>query len=42
MQLNDALKEVTDNLDAFYRRLVANSVVVGYHISLPSDLNTNK
>ncbi|WP_233704434.1 phage tail sheath protein [Helicobacter cynogastricus] len=41
LQLNDALKEVTDSLDAFYRRLVANNVVVGYNISLPADLNTN-
>ncbi|WP_233704176.1 phage tail sheath protein [Helicobacter bizzozeronii] len=42
MQLNDALKEVTDSLDAFYRRLVANNVVVGYNMSVPADLNTNE
>lgn len=42
LQLTDALKEVTDNLDAFYRRLVANSVVVGYNMSIPPDLNTNE
>ncbi|WP_233711495.1 phage tail sheath protein [Helicobacter salomonis] len=42
LQLNDALKEVTDSLDAFYRRLVANNVVVGYNMSLPPDMNTNE
>ncbi|WP_260320629.1 phage tail protein [Helicobacter gastrocanis] len=42
MQLTDALKEVTDNLDAFYRRLVANNVVLGYKMSVPQDINTNE
>ncbi|WP_233705678.1 phage tail sheath protein [Helicobacter felis] len=41
LQLNDALKEITDSLDAFYRRLVANNVVVGYNISIPPDMNPN-
>lgn len=41
-QVADMVKQVQDNLDSFYRKLVANKVVVGYTISLPTDLNTNE
>ncbi len=41
-QVADMVKSVQDDLDSFYRKLVANKVVVGYTISLPTELNTNE
>lgn len=41
-QVADMVKKIQDDIDAFYRKLVANNVLVGYEISLPADLNTNE
>ncbi|TLD97678.1 phage tail protein [Helicobacter jaachi] len=41
-QVADMIKQLQDDLDTFYRKLIANNVLVGYEISLPSDLNTNE
>lgn len=41
-QVADMVKQLQDDLDSFYRKLVANNVLVGFEISLPSDLNTNE
>ncbi|PAF50847.1 phage tail sheath family protein [Helicobacter sp. 13S00477-4] len=41
-QVSDYLKKVVDDLEAFYRKLVANNVAVGFKVSVPMDLNTNE
>ena len=41
-RMRDVLKNVVDSLEAFYRRLVANNVAVGFEVTVPSDLNTNE
>lgn len=41
-QVGDYLKKVVDDLEAFYRRLVANNVAVGFKVSIPEKLNTNE
>ncbi|MCE3040464.1 phage tail protein [Helicobacter anatolicus] len=40
--MSDYLKKVQDDLDAFYRKLVANRVLIDFKISLDEDLNTNE
>lgn len=41
-QVSDYLKKVVDDLESFYRRLVANNVAIGFEVSIPTDLNTNE
>ncbi|MSN96350.1 phage tail protein [Campylobacter sp. FMV-PI01] len=41
-KMRDVLKNVVDSLEAFYRRLVANNVVVGFLVTVPQDLNDNQ
>lgn len=41
-QVSDVLKKVVDDLEAFYRKLVANNVAVGFEVSIPTDINTNQ
>ena len=41
-RMRDVLKNVVDSLEAFYRRLSANNVVVGFEVSVPADLNDNQ
>lgn len=41
-RMKDVLKNVIDSLDAFYRTLMANNVIVGFNLSVPLDLNTNQ
>ncbi|WP_033915512.1 major tail sheath protein [Campylobacter sputorum] len=41
-RMRDVLKNIVDSLEAFYRRLVANNVVVGFLVSIPLDLNDNQ
>ncbi|MDO7253884.1 phage tail protein [Helicobacter cappadocius] len=41
-QVSDVLKKVVDDLESFYRKLVANNVAVGFEVSIPEDLNTNE
>lgn len=41
-RMRDVLKNVVDSLEAFYRRLVANNVVVGFEVTVPAELNTNE
>ncbi|TLD80184.1 phage tail protein [Helicobacter sp. MIT 05-5293] len=41
-QVADMVKQLQDDLNSFYRKLIANNVIVGYEISLPEDLNTNE
>ncbi len=41
-RMRDVLKNVVDSLEAFYRRLIANNVVVGFKVSVPLDLNDNQ
>lgn len=41
-QVSDYLKKIVDDLEAFYRKLVANNVAVGFKVYVPSDLNTNE
>ncbi|PAF53236.1 phage tail protein [Helicobacter sp. 13S00482-2] len=41
-QVSDVLKKVVDDLESFYRKLVANNVAVGFKVSVPTDLNTNE
>lgn len=40
--MSDYLKKVKDDLDAFYRKLQANKVIIDFKISLDEDLNTNE
>lgn len=41
-QVSDVMKKVVDDLEAFYRKLVANNVAVGFEVSIPTDINTNQ
>ncbi|ALV24546.1 major tail sheath protein [Campylobacter iguaniorum] len=41
-RMRDVLKNVVDSLEAFYRRLVANNVVVGFNVTIPTDINDNQ
>lgn len=41
-RMRDVLKNVVDSLEAFYRRLVANNVAVGFEVTVPAELNTNE
>lgn len=41
-QVADMVKQLQDDLNSFYRKLIANNVIVGYEISLPEELNTNE
>lgn len=41
-QVSDVMKKVIDDLEAFYRKLVANNVAVGFEVSIPTDINTNQ
>ncbi|WP_257617161.1 phage tail protein [Campylobacter pinnipediorum] len=41
-RMRDVLKNVVDSLEAFYRRLVANNVAVGFEVTIPLELNTNE
>lgn len=41
-RMRDVLKNVVDSLEAFYRRLVANNVAVGFKVSIPLELNDNQ
>ncbi|MGP1580329.1 MAG: phage tail protein [Wolinella sp.] len=41
-RMRDVLKNVVDSLEAFYLRLTNNNVVVGFEITVPSDLNSNE
>ncbi|MGP1484905.1 MAG: phage tail protein [Campylobacter sp.] len=41
-RMRDVLKNVVDSLEAFYLRLVANNVAVGFKIEIPKDINTNE
>lgn len=41
-RMRDVLKNVVDSLEAFYLRLTANNVVVGFEITVPKDLNSNE
>ena len=41
-ETRDVLKNVVDSLEAFYRRLVANNVAVGFEVTVPAELNTNE
>lgn len=40
--MRDVLKNVVDSLEAFYRRLIANNVVVGFTVTVPTDINDNQ
>ena len=40
--MRDVLKNMVDSLEAFYRRLVANNVVVGFLVTIPKELNDNQ
>lgn len=40
-QVSDYVKKVVDDLEGFYRKLVANNVALGFKVSLPDDINTN-
>lgn len=41
-RMRDVLKNMVDSLEAFYRRLVANNVVVGFLVTIPKELNDNQ
>ncbi|CUU72306.1 phage tail protein [Campylobacter hyointestinalis] len=41
-RMRDVLKNVVDSLEAFYRRLIANNVVVGFTVTVPTDINDNQ
>ncbi|PAF46409.1 phage tail protein [Helicobacter sp. 12S02634-8] len=41
-QVADVLKQVVDDLEAFYRKMVANNVIIGFEVSVPQDMNTNE
>lgn len=41
-RMRDVLKNVVDSLEAFYRRLVANNVAVGFKVTIPLDINDNQ
>lgn len=41
-QVSDYLKKVVDDLESFYRKLVANNVAIGFKVFVPTDLNTNE
>ncbi|PAF49060.1 phage tail protein [Helicobacter sp. 12S02232-10] len=41
-QVSDTLKKVVDDLEAFYRKLIANNVIIGFSVSVPENLNTNE
>lgn len=41
-RMRDVLKNVVDSLEAFYRRLVANNVAVGFEVTVPAELNSNE
>lgn len=41
-QVSDMVKQLKDDLNSFYRKLIANNVIIGFEISLPEDLNTNE
>lgn len=41
-RMRDVLKNVVDSLEAFYLRLTANNVVVGFNIEVPKELNSNE
>ncbi|MGG7049058.1 MULTISPECIES: phage tail protein [unclassified Campylobacter] len=41
-RMRDVLKNVVDSLEAFYRRLTANNVVVGFNVTIPPELNDNQ
>ncbi|PAF49209.1 phage tail protein [Helicobacter sp. 12S02232-10] len=41
-QISDTLKKVVDDLEAFYRRLVGNNIIIGFEVSVPESLNTNE
>ena len=41
-RMRDVLKNVVDSLEAFYLRLTANNVVVGFEITVPKELNSNE
>lgn len=41
-RMRDVLKNVVDSLEAFYRRLVANNVVIGFKVTVPTDINDNQ
>lgn len=41
-RMRDVLKNVIDSLEAFYMRLIASNVAVGFRISIPKDINTNE
>lgn len=41
-QVADMVKQLKDDLNSFYRKLMANNVVIGFEISLPEELNTNE
>ena len=41
-RMRDVLKNMVDSLEAFYRRLVSNNVVVGFLVTIPKELNDNQ
>ncbi len=41
-RMRDVLKNIVDSLEAFYRRLQTNNVIVGSKVEVPLDLNTNQ
>lgn len=41
-QIKDVLGEVIDSLNAFYRKLIGNNVIVGFSIEIPTDINTSE
>lgn len=41
-KMSDVLKKVKDDLESFYRSLIANNVIIGFKVSVPNDINTNE
>lgn len=41
-KMSDVLKKVKDDLESFYRSLIANNVIIGFKVFIPEDINTSQ